>query len=104
MSATKLIEKMENAELRKPLTWKMKTATRRKVTLPCVELSNGLILTLRERKIMKLIIAEATDRAKVLGYEGGEMTEVKNVYQLLGDYIAAYKLGNINESDFERCG
>lgn len=107
MSATKLIEKMESQnvrELRKPLTWKMKTATRRKVTLPCVEMRNGMFLTLRERRIMLALLDEANDRTQVMKPTGTLNQELTNAYTLLGDYIAAFKSGNINRSDFERCG
>jgi len=72
-------------------------------TLPCVELKNGMFLTLRERRIMLDILDEAFDRAQVFN-DLNAQNEMRKVYSLLGDYIAAYERGNINRSDFERCG
>ena len=75
--------------------------------LPCVELSNGMQLTLRERRMMVNIIDEAVDRHIIFSATGNKRTinqELASVYALLGDYIAAFQSGNINRRDFERCG
>ena len=75
--------------------------------LPCVEISNGMVLTLRERRIMRDIVDEAIDRQIISSANGSDRTinqELANVYIFLGYYIAAFKSGNINRRDFERCG
>lgn len=75
---------------------------------------NGYCLTLHERKIMMLMLAESKERVKrreaveVPAFYSQCTTniniELQNVYLLLGDYVAAYQQGYINQSDIERCG
>jgi len=74
------------------------------VKLPCVEMPNGMFLTRSERTVMLLLINEAKNRTVIFGETSTHFDELSKMHALLGDYIAAYKNGNINESDFERCG
>lgn len=107
MSATKMIEKLDRLEKKKfnvPRAFAFAAGPKREVTLPCVELRNGMFLTLRERHIMLALLDEAGDRTEVMKSSSTFNQELTNAYTLLGDYIAAYKSGNINRSDFERCG
>lgn len=106
MSATKMIEKLERLEQKHfdAVNDFVPNRETKQLTLPCVELRNGMFLTLRERRIMLALLDEASDRTEVMKPSGTFNQELTNAYTLLGDYIAAFKSGNINRSDFERCG
>ena len=62
-------------------------------------------LTLRERKIMILMLKEADERAGLWPNNTLKSNdELKNLLLFLSDYVAAYIQGNITLSDLERCG
>lgn len=72
-----------------------------------IKTEHGYFLTLRERKIMLLMLEEARERTDERQRPGVTQTvdnELTNLRLLIGDYIAAYKTGRLSISDFERCG
>lgn len=70
-----------------------------------IETEKGFFLTLRERKIMKLILDEANERVDVnRALSCNRFREAENVCLLIADYVKAYRQGNITQADIERCG